>query len=34
LNNTNAALDEGADERRQLEAVGIEVGRDGMEVEL
>ena len=34
LNNTNAALDERADERRQLEAVGIEVGRDGMEVEL
>jgi pyrroloquinoline quinone biosynthesis protein B len=32
MNNTNPILDEGAVEREQLRALGIEVGHDGMEV--
>jgi pyrroloquinoline quinone biosynthesis protein B len=34
INNTNPILDEDSPERAQLEAVGIEVAYDGMEIEL
>jgi pyrroloquinoline quinone biosynthesis protein B len=34
INNTNPILDENSAERRMLQAAGIEVAFDGMEVEL
>ena len=34
INNTNPALIEGSDERRQVEAAGFEIAFDGMEVRL
>ncbi|MCI0655144.1 MAG: pyrroloquinoline quinone biosynthesis protein PqqB [Methylococcaceae bacterium] len=34
INNTNPILDEDSDERRILESAGIEVARDGMEINL
>ncbi|CAM3881668.1 pyrroloquinoline quinone biosynthesis protein PqqB [Cohnella lubricantis] len=34
INNTNPMLDENSPERRQLDALGIEVGYDGMELEV
>jgi pyrroloquinoline quinone biosynthesis protein B len=34
INNTNPILDEDSNERRQLQAAGIEVSWDGMEVVL
>lgn len=34
INNTNPMLDENSPERRELEALGIEVGFDGMELEV
>lgn len=34
INNTNPMLDENSPERRELETLGIEVGHDGMELEV
>lgn len=34
INNTNPILDEDAPQRRQLERIGVEVGCDGMEIQL
>jgi pyrroloquinoline quinone biosynthesis protein B len=34
INNTNPILDEDSPERRLVEAAGIEVAYDGMEIEL
>ncbi len=34
INNTNPILDEDSPERRRLDAMGIEVAFDGMEIEL
>jgi pyrroloquinoline quinone biosynthesis protein B len=34
INNTNPILLEDSRERRAVEAAGLEVGRDGLEVEL
>jgi pyrroloquinoline quinone biosynthesis protein B len=34
INNTNPVLDEGSEERRRLETWGIEIGFDGMELEV
>ena len=34
INNTNPILDEASPERRQLDALGIEVAYDGMDIHL
>ena len=34
INNTNPILDEDSEQRRQLDAAGIEVAYDGLEIEL